>query len=50
MCPICGKGLNSKGDFSYCSCGYAETSEMSYAEICDMFSRIKDNYNGCPFG
>lgn len=49
MCPMCGEELGSKGDFSYCSCGYAETSDMSYDEICEMFSCIEDSYDDCPF-
>ena len=38
MCPFCGEYLKTVGDCSSCSCGYIETTEMSYEEICDKFS------------
>lgn len=48
MCPICGELLSGDDNFHYCSCGYAETTDMSYEEICNMFNCIEDSYANCP--
>lgn len=49
MCPFCGSELRDVHDALLCDCGYIETEDMSYDEICDMMSKIEDNYDDCPF-
>jgi len=44
MCPFCGGYLKSDGYCSRYSCGYIETNDMSYEEICDKFGDSPVSY------
>lgn len=35
MCGFCGKDLKHSGCFHTCDCGFIETDDMSYEEVCD---------------
>lgn len=44
MCPFCGEYLKSDGYCSRCSCGYIESEDMSYEEICYKFGDSPVSY------